>query len=86
MDPGVLCAMLLAAKMQRRARPVDAAKANSTGPVVITVTDPPAPRFHTASGNSRNAPCPCGSGKKLKKCCGANKELGGRNHQAEQKT
>lgn len=22
---------------------------------------------------SRNAPCPCGSGKKYKKCCGANK-------------
>ena len=24
-----------------------------------------------ASGASRNAPCPCGSGRKLKKCCGA---------------
>lgn len=24
---------------------------------------------------SRNAPCPCGSGKKLKRCCGANVDV-----------
>ena len=78
MDAGVLCAMLLAAKMRRRARPIDAAQANSTGPVVITMTNPPAPGFHTTSGRSRNAPCPCGSGKKLKKCCRTNAEAHGR--------
>lgn len=28
------------------------------------------PRVVTVSGVSRNAPCPCGSGKKYKRCCG----------------
>jgi uncharacterized protein len=33
---------------------------------------PPAPGFHqAASGKGRNEPCPCGSGRKFKKCCGA---------------
>lgn len=27
----------------------------------------------------RNDPCPCGSGKKYKKCCGAKKNLNARN-------
>jgi len=33
-------------------------------------------RAHIAVSNKvgRNEPCPCGSGKKYKKCCGANKE------------
>jgi len=30
-----------------------------------------APRLPAASGPGRNDPCPCGSGKKFKKCCGA---------------
>ena len=30
-----------------------------------------APRVPGASGPGRNDPCPCGSGKKFKKCCGA---------------
>ena len=30
-----------------------------------------APRLPGASGPGRNDPCPCGSGKKFKKCCGA---------------
>jgi uncharacterized protein YecA (UPF0149 family) len=72
MDVGVLFAMLLYAKMPRRARPIDAAQANSTGPVVITVTNPPAPGIHIVSGSARNKPCHCGSGKKLKKCCRTN--------------
>ena len=28
------------------------------------------PFVHRASKTGRNDPCPCGSGKKLKKCCG----------------
>lgn len=31
----------------------------------------PAPRQATAPPVGRNAPCPCGSGKKYKRCCGA---------------
>jgi SWIM/SEC-C metal-binding protein len=31
------------------------------------------PRPVTSDKISRNDPCPCGSGKKYKKCCGANK-------------
>ncbi|PCI07422.1 MAG: hypothetical protein COB77_04715 [Gammaproteobacteria bacterium] len=27
---------------------------------------------HTKTKIGRNEPCPCGSGKKYKKCCGAN--------------
>ena len=30
-----------------------------------------APRKPDAAGPGRNDPCPCGSGKKYKKCCGA---------------
>jgi uncharacterized protein YecA (UPF0149 family) len=30
-------------------------------------------RLHAAAGIGRNDPCPCGSGKKFKKCCGAKK-------------
>jgi SWIM/SEC-C metal-binding protein len=32
--------------------------------------NPPTPIIATATPN-RNSPCPCGSGKKYKKCCGA---------------
>ena len=28
---------------------------------------------HVDAGPGRNDPCPCGSGKKFKKCCGAEK-------------
>ena len=31
-----------------------------------------APRKPASGGPGRNDPCPCGSGKKYKKCCGAN--------------
>jgi uncharacterized protein len=32
----------------------------------------PAPALRAARGNAgRNDPCPCGSGRKYKKCCGA---------------
>jgi preprotein translocase subunit SecA len=29
------------------------------------------PKFDTTKKIGRNDPCPCGSGKKYKKCCGA---------------
>ena len=31
---------------------------------------PPAERLSSAGRVGRNEPCPCGSGKKYKKCCG----------------
>ena len=31
---------------------------------------PPATRVHSSPKVGRNEPCPCGSGKKYKKCCG----------------
>ena len=36
----------------------------------IAVTDKSKPFVHRAEKTGRNDPCPCGSGKKLKKCCG----------------
>jgi preprotein translocase subunit SecA len=40
-----------------------------------SATDTVKPKVKDAEGNKvgRNDPCPCGSGKKYKKCCGANK-------------
>ncbi|HRP96640.1 MAG TPA: UPF0149 family protein [Rhodocyclaceae bacterium] len=38
------------------------------GPEPLAVDPPPSP---AAAGPGRNDPCPCGSGKKYKKCCGA---------------
>ena len=34
---------------------------------------PKAEPIHAEKAPDRNAPCPCGSGKKYKKCCGAAK-------------
>lgn len=36
----------------------------------VAVTEKAEPFVHRASKTGRNDPCPCGSGKKLKKCCG----------------
>lgn len=33
---------------------------------------PPVEPIHASEKPDRNDPCPCGSGKKYKKCCGAN--------------
>jgi uncharacterized protein YecA (UPF0149 family) len=34
---------------------------------------PKVPPIHVDAAPGRNDPCPCGSGKKYKKCCGADK-------------
>ena len=34
---------------------------------------PKVPPIHSDAAPGRNDPCPCGSGKKYKKCCGAAK-------------
>ena len=55
-------------RVQSTAR-VEVAKPTSTGPVgAAKVVRKPA----TSSKVGRNDPCPCGSGKKYKKCCGIN--------------
>ena len=43
------------------------------GGAAAPLPDAPIP---TALRAGRNGPCPCGSGKKFKKCCGANSPLG----------
>src|SRR5438874_2000277 len=45
--------------------------ARRSGPAVPGATRKPSPGQAVGSGPSRNAPCPCGSGKKYKRCHGA---------------
>lgn len=42
----------------------------ATGSAVAPSQDKQKPFVHGANKTGRNDPCPCGSGKKLKKCCG----------------
>lgn len=46
---------------------VESGAAHAQGPAVV---DKGKPFVHRAKKTGRNDPCPCGSGKKLKKCCG----------------
>lgn len=46
---------------------VASGNAHAQGPAM---TEKGTPFVHRASKTGRNDPCPCGSGKKLKKCCG----------------
>ena len=43
-------------------------RAHASGPATLKKAKP---FVHRATKTGRNDPCPCGSGKKLKKCCGA---------------
>lgn len=52
---------LLARLEARRPAPV---------PPTTSPAAPPAPVRHSGPKTGRNEPCPCGSGKKFKKCCG----------------
>jgi len=61
---------------QRRAREIQATASNKmklSAPARVTPNSPTRPRTVTRDGEKvgRNDPCPCGSGKKYKKCCGA---------------
>ena len=51
-----------------RTQTIKVARANETN---IAPTQKPSP-VRAAKKIGRNDPCPCGSGKKYKKCCGAN--------------
>ena len=58
-------------QFQVQTKPVDEIKESHPHPVNPTTENP----FSTPEGQiSRNAPCPCGSGKKYKHCCGAIKD------------
>lgn len=46
---------------------VESGAAHAQGPAIV---DKSKPFVHRAKKTGRNDPCPCGSGKKLKKCCG----------------
>lgn len=48
------------------------ASADQPGEDEDPLPDPIAP-IHSAKQPNRNDPCPCGSGKKYKKCCGTQK-------------
>jgi len=69
---GMLTALILARKMRRKARLSANAptEVDSTGPLKLAVDIPPVPTVLIVAGRARNEPCPCGSGKKHKKCCG----------------
>ena len=45
------------------------AKDHSSGGMLDRLFSPPAP-YRAPPKIARNAPCPCGSGKKYKRCCG----------------
>jgi hypothetical protein len=75
MDAAVLCALLVAGKMKRRTKPVLSPVAATEGSIRLTLPPSP-PAVLVAAGSSRNAKCSCGSGRKLKKCCGANNAAG----------
>lgn len=49
---------------------VASGQAHAAGPA-ITSPGKGKPFVHRAAKTGRNDPCPCGSGKKLKKCCGS---------------
>ena len=50
---------------ESRERELQAVHSNLTGPESGST-----PKHRTVEKIGRNAPCPCGSGKKYKKCCG----------------
>jgi preprotein translocase subunit SecA len=56
-------------KKQERKRARQAVVSDDDAPI----PDAPVEQAQTAKTPGRNDPCPCGSGKKYKKCCGKNK-------------
>lgn len=55
-------------------RKLSALKPSAAQTLVMPVRDSFFERGNFLSKVSRNAPCPCGSGKKYKKCCGAKEQ------------
>ena len=66
-------------QLEERRRERVAASKFRFGPPKAAPGAPQAPQTVTRSGEKvgRNAPCPCGSGKKYKKCCGAASQVAG---------
>ena len=59
-------------KPQTEMKRVEVAKPITAGPVSGGQPIPKKPVVNNSKKVGRNDPCPCGSGKKYKKCCGAN--------------
>jgi hypothetical protein len=59
-----------AAEAEERARRQAKRAASTPGPAVYPPSPPPQTLVRTQPKVGRNAPCPCGSGKKYKYCCG----------------
>jgi preprotein translocase subunit SecA len=64
--------MMVSNQAQQQASALAAAKQQQAGHGAPPVMPAPQPIRHTGREVGRNDPCPCGSGKKYKKCCGAN--------------
>ena len=56
-------------ELSKKARPREEVEAEKKLLKETKKVDP----IHADKSPDRNAPCPCGSGKKYKKCCGAGK-------------
>ncbi|MEL7647739.1 MAG: preprotein translocase subunit SecA [Sedimentibacter sp.] len=66
--------MLMRVKPQERMQRKEVAKITGTSGGDLGGTGKPQPVVNKGKKVGRNDPCPCGSGKKYKKCCGANEE------------
>jgi preprotein translocase subunit SecA len=66
--------MLMRVKPQEKMQRKEVAKITGTSGGDLGGTGKPQPIVKKDKKVGRNDPCPCGSGKKYKKCCGANEE------------
>jgi preprotein translocase subunit SecA len=66
--------MLMRVKPQEKMQRKEVAKITGTSGGDLGGTGKPQPVVKKDKKVGRNDPCPCGSGKKYKKCCGANEE------------
>ncbi|KAF5057777.1 Protein translocase subunit SecA [anaerobic digester metagenome] len=66
--------MLMRVKPQEKVQRKEVAKITGTSGGDLGGTGKPQPVVKKDKKVGRNDPCPCGSGKKYKKCCGANEE------------
>jgi preprotein translocase subunit SecA len=66
--------MLFRVKPQEKMQRKEVAKITGTSGGNSGDTGKPQPKVNKEKKVGRNDPCPCGSGKKYKKCCGANEQ------------
>lgn len=66
--------MLMRVRPQEKMQRKEVAKITGTSGGDLGGTGKPQPKVNKEKKVGRNDPCPCGSGKKYKKCCGVNEE------------